>query len=217
MATVPPVKDNDLKPWSENLSTRLTATPTVFGCTAGDATALSALVTDYTTRLATAENPSTRTRSNIQAKNVSKKALLAKVRQLIKIISAYPPVTPSQRTDLGLNPKDVTPTPVPPPATKPLLVLASDGSLRVKDETDPERRGRPPGTKGAVVRMKLGATPPAPDGSDLRFAALATRDVLTLPLAPGSVGQTCWVVAQWYNERGQLGPSSDVVSKLIAA
>jgi len=183
---------------------------------AADATAFSALATDFDTRLATASTPATRTKSAVAAKNTSKLALRAKAQQLIKIISAYPPVTNAQRIDLGLNVRDAVPTPVPPPATKPLLAVDPDGTLRLVDETMPDRRAKPAGASGAVVYAKIdGVAPLNPD--DAKFAALATRNRVAVPIPAGSNGKTLYVLAQWYNERGELGPVSAVASTTIAA
>lgn len=216
MATVPPAKDQDLDAWSQNFDTKITATPTAFGLVAADATAFHALATDYTTRLTTAVNPDTRTKATVANKNISKLALTAKARSLIKIINAYPPVTNGQRASLGLNPKDAGPTPIPAPATKPLLAVDPDGTLRIVDETMPDRRAKPAGVRGAVVFAKVDGPPPTTT-DDAKFSALATKNRIPLALPSGSNGKTLYVLAAWYNERGELGPVSNIASTTIAA
>lgn len=216
MATIPPVKDQDLDTFAQNMDAKITATPTAYGLVAADATAFHALATDFTTRLATALNPTTRTKGTVAAKNTSKLALTAKARSLIKIISAYPPLTPTQRADLGLNAKDAGPTPIPAPATKPLLAVDPDGTLRIVDETMPDRRAKPAGVRGAVVFAKVDGPPPATT-DDAKFSALATKNRIPLALPSGSNGKTLYVLAAWYNERGELGPVSNIASTTIAA
>jgi hypothetical protein len=219
MAEVPPSKDAALNAFITNLVAKVTATPTAFGITAADATAIGALATDFNDRLSTASDPSTRTKVAVAAKNTSKLALIAKARQLIKVITAYPPLTAAQRAELGLNPRDAAPTPIPPPATRPLLAVEPDGTLRLVDESMPENRRKPAGVSGALVFAKIApatdAPPVTPD--DARFALLATRARAAVPLPAGSNGKTLWVLAQWYNERGELGPVSAVASTTIAA
>jgi hypothetical protein len=219
MATVPPAGDQALLVFVQNMDTLITATPTAFGLVAGDATALHALALDYTARLATATTPATRTKISVAAKDTSKLALVAKVRQLIRLVTAYPPLTPAQRASLGLNPKDVTPTPVPVPATRPMLALDPDGVARIFDETTPENRRKPGGVTGAIVFSKVGPETEAPpvEPADAKFAVLATRTRFAIPLPPGSNGKTLWVMAQWFNARGELGPVSAVASTTIAA
>jgi hypothetical protein len=211
-----PDKDQDLEAWAANFDTKITATPTAYGLVAGDATAFHSLAADFTTKLAAAVNPATRTPVTVQAKDTSRAALRAKARALAKIINAYPPITNAQRVELGLNVRDTTPTPIPPPATKPLLSVDPDGTLRLVDETMPDRRGKPVGVRGALVFTKIDGPAPV-DPDDAKFAALATRFRAALPLPPGSNGKTLWVLAQWYNLRGELGPVSAVASTTIAA
>jgi hypothetical protein len=219
MATVPPAADQALLVWAQNFDTLITATPTAFGLVAGDATAFHALALDYTTRLATATTPATRNKISVAAKDTSKLALVAKVRQLIRLVTAYPPLTPAQRANLGLNAVDNIPTPVPPPATRPMLALDPDGVARIFDETTPENRRKPGGVTGAIVFSKVGLATEAPpvDPADARFAVIATRNRFAIPLPAGSNGKTLWVMAQWFNERGELGPVSTVASTTIAA
>lgn len=216
MRKVPPDKDQDLDAFCVPFGTHITATPTAYGLVAADATAFAALATDFATRLATATNPDTRTKAAVTAKSTSKKALVARLRTLIKIISAHPGVTDEMRVELGLNPRDVQPTPVPAPSTRPLLAVDPDGVLRLVDETMPDRRGKPAGVNGAIVFMKIdGAAPAGPD--EAKFAVLSTRTRCEVPVGTGNNGKTLWVLAQWYNERGELGPVSAVASTTIAA
>lgn len=216
MATIPPDKDQELDAWSIQFSSLISATPTAFGLVAADATAFAALKSDYSTRLTTAMNSTTRTKGTVAAKNTSKLALTAKARSLIKIITAYPPLTSQQRADLGLNAKDAGPTPIPPPSTKPILSVDPDGMLRIVDETMPDRRAKPAGVRGAVVFAKVDGPPPTTT-DDAKFSALATKNRIPLALPSGSNGKTLYVLAAWYNERGELGPVSNIASTTIAA
>src|SRR5947207_2572088 len=60
-----------------------------------------------------------------------------------------------------------------------------------------------------------GPAPTTPE--DARFSALVTRFRGNVPIPGGSNGKTLWVLAQWYNLRGELGPVSAVASTTIAA
>lgn len=216
MRKVPPDNDQDLNAFCVPFGTQISATPTVYGLVAADATAFQALATDFATRLATATNPETRTKAAVAAKSTSKKSLLARTRALIRIISAHPGVTDEMRVELGLNVRDPQPSPIPAPSTRPLLVVDPDGVLRAVDETMPERKGKPAGVSGAIIFTKIdGPAPASPD--EAKFAALATRTRCAVPVGTGNKGKTLWVLAQWYNERGELGPVSPVASTTIAA
>jgi len=55
----------------------------------------------------------------------------AQARTLAKVVNAYPPITNAQRADLGLTVRDGTPSPIPPPATQP--VVKSKGPAAGRD------------------------------------------------------------------------------------
>lgn len=215
-----PGRDQDLDAFAANFDTRITATPTAFGLLASDATAFHGLATDFSTKLATATNPSTRTKVTVQAKDISRAALKLKARTLAKVVNAYPPITNAQRADLGLTVRDSTPSPIPPPATQPVVNIEGSGGgqglLRLADETTPLKKAKPPGVFGALIYTKIdGAAPVTPD--DAKFSGVATKTLHTVNLPSGSAGKTLWVLAQWINERGENGPTSVVASAMIAA
>lgn len=220
MPDVPPQSDQGLNAFAANFDAKITATPTAYGLLASDATAYHGLATDYAARLATALNPTTRTKVTVAAKNTSKAALTARSRALAKIVNAYPPITNAQRAELGLNPRDSTPTPIPPPATRPLISFEGGGplisNLRIVDEFSPSSRAKPPGTIGCELWVKIGGTAPL-SIDDCRYEGLATRNQASVVFAPGSGNQTCYAIGRWINERGQPGPASNVVSASIAA
>lgn len=219
MATIPPTVDGVLLPWSLNFSTRINSTPTIFDLTAAEAASYLALHTDMAAKMAVAENPGTRTKSTVAAKNVSKNSLLIKARAYAKVIKASLTVTDPQRIDLGLPPRDSSLTPVPVPGMRPLLVIDAYGNLELRDESMPARRGKPAGTIGAVVfTMILPAAAPAPiNPDDLRYSGFATRDQFSVPVPPGSTGKMMYAMAMYLNGKGQAGPVSAVVASSIAA
>ena len=125
-----PAKDNLLASFATNISTRLTATPTAFGCTSGMATQLSGLLATFVTKLAAAQNPETKGRSTIFAKNTAKTALVAYLRLVIRQIQGTGTVSDQQRLDLGIN---VRKTPSPPgnpgTANRLKVLLTAMGAL----------------------------------------------------------------------------------------
>ena len=219
MVTMPPKVDGVLLPWSLNFSTKISATPTVFDLTASEAAAYAGLHADFTARLATAENPTTRTKETIANKTMSKLALLARARQFAKVIKASPTVTDGQRISLGLPLRDVSPTPAPIPASRPLLIIDPFGNLRLADETTPDHRGKPPGVTGAIIFSSILPVADAPPvvPNETRFAGVATKSKFAIGVPTGSGGKMLYVMAQWINAKGQLGPVSAVVKTLIAA
>jgi hypothetical protein len=216
MPDVPPDNDLELDNFSANFDTRITATPTIFGLTAGDATAFHGLAVDFHTKMLAATNPGTRTSSAIALKDTSKQALQAKARQLIKMITAFASVTPAQREDLGLRQLDTIRTPIPAPTTKPVPTLTPNGHVSWVDEANLTKRGKPAGCAGALLFCKIDGPPPAtPD--DCRFVAMVTKTNHDIPIPPGSNGKTLYVLLRWVTESGDAGPVSVLASSVIVA
>jgi hypothetical protein len=222
-----PTKDADLDQWAINFSTLITATPTAYGLVAGQATTFATAKSDFTTKLATASNPSTRTKSTVAAKNTSRAALLVLIRAYMKIVQGFPTITPTQLSDLGLTVRKTTPTPIGPPATSPRLTLQSTQGLgidfRFSDETTPDSRARPFGTAGMELWVKIGP------GAPVAIADCVYKGLYTVNTnGPGSlaarvtfdgadVGKTAYFFGRWINIRGEPGPSSPLASMTIAA
>jgi hypothetical protein len=217
-----PARDTLFQTFCVNFSAKITASPTSYGLVAGDATALATLVTAFNSALASATNPTTRTKTTVSQKNVSRAQLSADVRILAKRIQANPAVTIPQKTDLGLPIKSA-PTPIPVPAVKPDVTLTNidirTHTVRVTDLTTPSKRGKPAGVQGAEVYVYVaapGATPPA-DLTGWRFEGLTTDPDFSIAYTEADVGKTATILARWYNPRGEAGPNSTPVVVPIAA
>jgi hypothetical protein len=216
MATVPPAGILPFLAWADNFDEQLTAAGPTFGVLAADALAFHNLRIDLVAKQDLLDNPTTKTPVARANRDVSFKATTAKARQLLKIISAFPALTPGQREELQMNPKDPVRTHRPPPATRPVLQLGRDGTFRVRDELTPDRRAKPADAQGCQIVMKIdGPAPLTP--ADAHPGVLATRTDGQLPIPPGSDGKTLYAIASWYSETGETGPASDVVSVVIAA
>jgi hypothetical protein len=214
-----PAKDADLLAWSSNFSAKITATPTAYGLTAAQATAYGSLHTAFSTALATASNPATRTRGTIAAKDAARDPLKANARDLARIINAFPSITNQQRIDLGLNPRSGTITPTNPPDETPVMevVSAIGRMLKIKLRAqDSSRRGKPDGVDGATVFSFVGSAPPA-DISLWKFEGSTTRTVFDLEF-PASVpaGSQVWLCAFWFSPRAQSGPACTPISAYLA-
>lgn len=215
-----PSKDLVLLNFAQTFLALITATPSLYGLLASDATSLGALVSDFATRLATALAEGTATKVARTAKNTSKKALVARLRQLARRIKAFPSLTPAQIEELGLRPNDHEPTPTPVPPTRPVVQLEAIGgaqvAVRLHDELTPTSRAKPDYGQGAYLWGKIGDTAPAsPDDCKFLGTITRTRHVLDRPSA--DVNKTIWIIAQWVNDKGETGPTSIPASSSIAA
>jgi hypothetical protein len=87
--------------------------------------------------------------------------------------------------------------------------------VRVHSSTS-TRRGKPAGVAGANVYSHVGPTPP-PSLNDWTLEGHANRPSAVEIALPADVpgGSMVWICANWYNPRGQAGPTSAPVSTNI--
>lgn len=214
-----PARDADLALWTANFNTLITATPTAFGLTSGQATTYATANTAWQTALATATNPPTRTKPTVATKNTAKANVVVLSRQYAALVQAYPAITDSQLETLGLTVRSTGRTPVPPPTTFPLVsVLSTMGqslTLAVADEMTPNARKRPFGTIGCEVWIKIGATPPTAL-TDCTFFGLATRYPARFSVDAGAVGQKAYIWGRWVNRKSEPGPLSALATAVVS-
>jgi hypothetical protein len=219
-----PLKDQDLLPFVTNFSAKLTASATSYGLVAADATNLATLVTTFTSTLAAATNPPTRTKTSVAAKNVAKAQLVADMRILARRIQSNPAVTVPQKTDLGLPIHQTVPTPKPAPSTKPVVNISAKGirnmTLRLSDELTPTKKAKPPGAYGCEIYSYVSTSTTTELPTDLtqwRFEGVATKFEFEVDYTGDDVGKTANIVARWLGSKGDPGPTSAPISGMIAA
>ncbi len=223
MADFIPSVDAQLLAFAQNFSTKISGTPLVFGLVAADATNLATQVSAFSSALTTATTPGTRTAVTVAAKETARTTLVADLRSLARRVQATLTVTVAQKTDLGLPIRDVVPSPVPAPATKPALDLRGidrqSHLILIADETTPTRRARPAGAIGAEVYAFIGApgaTPPA-DLKHWEYMGLASKSEFTVSYEAADANKQAVIVARWVNRRGESGPVSNPITGSVAA
>jgi hypothetical protein len=219
----PPSREADLLAWSANFDQFITATPEAFGLTAAQATAYAALHAAFAAAYEVAIEPSTNSKSAINAKNVAKESLVngpGGARQLVAIVQAFPGTTDPMRTDLGLKVRDYEPTPAPVPALAPnLSIVSSVGrtvAIRLRDASNSRNRGKPEGVQGAAVLTHVGETPPAdPQQWALAFNTSLTSCDVVFPMSVPA-GSKVWITSFWFNARKQSGPAAAAQTAVIS-
>jgi hypothetical protein len=219
MADFIPSREADLLTFAQTFSTTLSGEFASYGLINSDATSLATLVSAYAGAFAVANDPATRTGSKLIEKDIAKGQLVAALRSLSARIQANPGVTAAQRNDIGLPIRDRIPTPVPAPATKPVLELAGEDVcrhlVRIRDEANPSSRAKPEGSVGAQVFVFVGDNPPL-DLEKWSLKGVATKGSFMIDYAEGDIGKKAHVAARWTNRTGEAGPRSDAVSRMIA-
>lgn len=209
-----PRKDQELLAWSLNFKTLITATPTVFGLTAGQATQYGTAHTAFATALQTATEPTTRTKAAIAAKDSAKITLRALAGSFGGMVDKNIAVTNAQKIELGLNVR-ATPSPIPAPSAAPKLtvktVLGRTVTLQLEN-ADVTKRARPAGVQGASVFSHVGDAPPESISSWV-FEGSTTKTTVDVAfetsVAPGA---KVWFCAFWYSARALSGPACTPIS-----
>jgi len=211
-----PSRESELVTWCNNFAGKLA----IMG---GDVGVTPQQSTDFTVRNASwveaynrANDPLTRSPTNIVAKNAQMDLVKANARVLAGIIQKNPNVSNTQRSELGLTVKDVEPSPVPAPSTSPDIDIVSVTGRRVKirlhSADGTTRRGRPAAVAGATLFSFVGETP-SPNVTDWTFVANTTKTTIDVPFASTiPAGATVWLTAFWYNAKAQSGPACNPVS-----
>lgn len=218
-----PLKDDLLREWGSNFTTRITDSGGDYAVSAAQAlectNAFSAYQTAQT-NLANARAAGSRSEVMTELRNQSKSNFLAIARSLYGMIQSNREVSNDLKIAAGVHVPDRQPTPIPVPATRPAVAVKSITGRTVRytirESSDATSRRKPPGAVGANVFSFVGETPPL-DASGYKFEGNATRDVFEVTVPPSTEGATVWVVACWYTERGETSIPSLPIGANIAA
>ena len=204
-----PAKDASIVTWANTFASVLSSSPTTYGATAGIAASFQTLADNLQSAYTMSQEPATRTKGTIAAKQAAKQAMKEACRKIVRVIYAQT-LTDQQLIDIGLRPYDPTPTPSPVPALAPILEIVSvygrDVRVRLKDASG-ESRGKPPFVSAAQLYSFVGATPPSgSDGWKMEACVTRTSIIVQFPetVAPGS---KVYLTAAWMNSRGLTGPA----------
>src|SRR3954454_6322668 len=195
-----PSREAELVNWSNNFSTKISATPTAFGLSALQASSFATVNTAWVNAYNAANDDSTNSRAARITKDDAKRVMIANARALVKIVQAFPGITDTQRADLGITVPKPGPTPSPVATEAPELTIASVNGHMIKvrlRELGSEKRGKPKFTFGALLMSYAGETPP-PTAEGWRLEGTVTRSIFEV-LVPGTVaaGTKVWFSACW--------------------
>jgi hypothetical protein len=155
-----------------------------------------------------------------EEKNDRRKTAEAFARQFVAQYLKFDPVTNEDRTAMNLHNRDTTHTPVGKPATRALITdLKTLGGFRVEirfqDEATPGSHAIPYGCNGCLLNYTWGPEKTT-DYAALTQTRLMTRTPFVLDLPPEAEGKFLSCAVRWQNERGELGPWSEIMYVVIA-
>lgn len=158
-----------------------------------------------------------------QVKDAAKRELERQIRPVSAFVQSYPKTTDADRAAIGISVRDTGGTPVPPPASRPLLLIDAGNRLthrlRLVDESTPTRSARPRGTLGAEVYLALvppRETPPA-DFAQYKFVRTVTRGGAEVSFPSEQGGLSAAYLVRWVSATGEPGPWGETVTATVAA
>jgi hypothetical protein len=190
-----------------------------FGIPEEDFNRLHAEIIDFEEKLRTANNPETRTKAAVQAKNDSRKVVEKDGRMFIKrFIDLNPQVTNADRDGMGLPIYKTGRTPAPIATDPPDAEVDTShiGRLNILfyEKGHKHRKGKPAGQHGAEIAWIQRDTPPT-RWDELLHSNIDTNSPFTLVFENDQRGKTVYFALRWENTRGEKGPWSDIMSAII--
>jgi hypothetical protein len=212
-----PKKDAELVTWSNHFASNVEQNAYTWEIPNDEVAALKQAAADFETLHKQADSPD-RTKTIVAAKNVARAALAGKIQGMVDFRLKNPVITDPELVELGLHPRDKTPTRIPAPTTHPKGYLHALDVRRVlvdfQDQNSSESKAKPYGVNGAVIIYAVRDTPPV-NHADLTRSTLATRTPHTLEFAEEERGKTLYIALCWQNERGEKGPWGEIMSAII--
>ncbi|MDR1153725.1 MAG: hypothetical protein LBL04_03360 [Bacteroidales bacterium] len=214
-----PKNDRNLLQWVINFLTYLMTAMMRFNFPQAVYDRLAALRDEFAQKLDIAENPMTRTKLSIQAKNTAKKALIADVRLSVKEYLAYNhEVTDEDRDGLGIPVHKTTRTPAPVAKDAPEADTDTSVIGRITigffEKGSRHKKAKPAGQHCAEIAWILSETPVTRwDG--LIHSSVDTNSPFTLVFENDQRGQTVYVALRWEITRGEKGPWGEIYSAII--
>jgi hypothetical protein len=213
-----PTKDRDFLAWVVNFLKYLGVSLTRFLFPEDVYKELTLQRDDFVTKFQTAEEPATRTKLTVSAKNKSRKELEKSLRRIVReyLINNHL-VTDEDRDGLGLPVYKTTRTPAPIATTYPDTEVDTSMIRRLTIhffDQGSKSKAKPAGQHGAEIKWAILDTPPT-SLLDLTNSSFDTHTPFTLEFDENQRGKTVYFCLCWENTRGDKGPNSEIQSAII--
>jgi hypothetical protein len=218
MATVYPLKEAELVPWSLNFLTVLSANMLACGVSAPQITQLTTNRTNFVNDWNVCQVPATKTKPAVSAKKATKRTLQQNISGLAAIATNQMGMTNSLREELGLPPRDEVVSPIPAPTMVPVAkILSVNGwTTEVQITTaGSTSRALPDGCAGINIYSFIGASPPS-DPLLWTFEGESSRSRFKIAAPPETpVGTKIFYAFCFKSPRFQVGPACAGVPVII--
>jgi hypothetical protein len=211
-----PGADRQLIDWAANFNKQVAAHATTWNITETEVADLNAAETLFADLHALVDSPA-KTKTLVEQKNEARKNLVKLIRALVDFKLKNPIITNANRVELGLPVHDTTRTPIPTPTTRPDFKLSIQDIREIKidfNDHGSDNKAKPYGCDGAVIFHSVTEQQPtSPD--QLTHSTLATRTPHVLIFTEEQRGKKVFVALRWQNEKGQVGPWSEILGTII--
>lgn len=213
-----PRTDALLDEWLRNFVDLVVADPYLYAVTPSEAAQLQAQYNDWHAAWTLAIDPGTRTKPTVAAKDAIRAQTVAMFRAIAQRIKRNAGVDTDDIVELGIHLDDLSKTPRFAPTTQPILSFIAatpyEWTLRIADSAQPNQRGQPFGSVGALLVAKISTTE-SDDPDDAVYRGIVTRNPCAVSWEPGDVGKVGTLWAAWLGVRGDKGPWSTSLSMHI--
>ena len=218
-----PKNDPELVPYVTNWNTQFDDSPIPFGVSPQQAAALAAISGPYVASVATINAQralGTRAKSQTEARNTARDAMLVVLRSLYAAVQFNPDVSDQNKTLLGVTIRSDSRQPTPPISQRPTMANATSVgrtvSVSLYDPSTKSKRAKAPNAVSALVYAFVGEQYPS-DPTLWQLCGVATRSTFETTFADGvAPGSTVWFCAAWVDRKGNTGPASLPISTNLA-
>ena len=211
-----PTRDAQLATFSANFQTLVAANFASYGLTSAQSAAFTSVNSAWLAAYTAASNDGTRTPAAIMTKLEARRTMVQKLRELARIVQAYPGTTNTMRTTLGLTVPSQR-QPIPAPSQSPTIDVKTvvGRTITIRLHNNSASRGKPAGVDGAAVFSYVGSAPPA-NIDDWKFEGNTTRTLINVEFGSSIPAfSQVWLTAFWFNPRGQSGAACEPINTFL--
>jgi len=220
MSSYIPSEEEAALAWMTVFAAGLTNHSAVYMVSAADALAVTNAVNAFGDALAITQDPATKTKVTVAAKDDARVSAEQICRQFAMLIKENAGISDPDKIAIGVRPQNDSREPIPAPDTSPLLniIAATPGAqtLRYSDSMTPDTGRKPYGAISLQLFCAIGETP-ATNENAATFLGAYTKNPIGVGFDPADDGKVATFFARWQSRRGDVGPWSLPISMRIAA
>ena len=198
----------------------LTANTATYMVSSADALAVTNSVNLFAAALAITDDPATKTKVTVAAKDDARIAAEQIVRQYVSLIKPNAGISDPDKIAIGVRPVNTSRDPINPPSSSPLLNIIGatplSQTIRYADTTTPDSGAKPFGALQLQLFVAVGEEE-ADDPAAAQFYGAFTKNPIGVQFAAEEDGKVATYFGRWVTRKGLIGPWSLPISMRIAA